>query len=242
MLYLRSCVFFTLAAVAVFPYAAGVVLLAPLPYRYRYRVARGWVDLFIWLLEHICGLRYEVHGAENIPAQPSVVYLRHSSAWETLAEVQIFPQQTWVLKRELNWIPIFGWALALLRPIAINRRARRTAVRQVIRQGQLRLEQGMWVMIFPEGTRMLPGETRRYGLSGALLATRTGRPLVPVVHNAEDFWPRKSFIRRSGTIRVEIGPPLETKGRTAEQINAEAKAWIEGRLREISVHHRPESG
>lgn len=238
MQYLRSIAFLVLAAVSVLPYALWVLLAAPLPHRVRYAAVRGWVDLNLWLLRWICGLRYEVLGAENMPERNSVVYLKHSSALETLIEVQVFPAQTWVLKRELKWIPFFGWALALVKPIAINRGARGSAVRQVLAQGRERIAEGLWVMIFPEGTRMAPGKTRRYGLSGALLAIETGRDVVPVAHNAADFWGRRTILKRPGTVRFVIGPPVRTAGRTPAEVNALAQAWIESTMREISAGYR----
>lgn len=237
MQYLRSLVFLVVMVVSVVPYALVLILAGFLPHRYRYAIARGWVNLTIGMLRTICSLDYEVTGRENIPAESGVAYLKHSSTWETLAETQVFPTQTWVLKRELMWLPIFGWGLALLKPIAINRRAHRSAVRQVIHQGRERLADGLWIMIFPEGTRMAPGQTRRYGMSGALLAAETGCPLVPVAHNAGDFWPRHSLLKRPGTIRMVIGPPIATKGRRPDEITLEAREWIEATMREISVHH-----
>ena len=154
-----------------------------------------------------------------------------------MAEVLVFPEQTWVVKRELYWLPYFGWALAALRPIAINRSAHSTAVKQVLSKGGKAIERGLWVMIFPEGTRMAPGTTRRYGLSGALLASQTGRPIVPVAHNAEDFWPRGSMLQRGGTVKMVIGPPIATAGREAADINEDAKAWIDKTMRRIGASY-----
>src|SRR5690606_22674463 len=134
----------------------------------------------------------------HLPSRNAIVLMKHSSAWETLAQLQIFPKQTWVIKRELMWAPFLGWVLPLLKPIAIDRRGGRDAVRQVIEQGTQRLEDGFWVVIFPEGTRVPPGQTRRYGLSGALLASETGRTVVPVAHNAGLFWPRRGWVKRPG--------------------------------------------
>lgn len=238
MQYLRSVIFVVLCAASVLPFALWVLLAAPFPHRFRYAAVRGWVDVALWLLRVLCRLDYEVVGAEHIPQQNSVVYLKHSSAFETLVEVQVFPPQTWVLKRELKWIPIFGWALALVKPIAINRGARGSAVRQVLTQGRERIADGLWVMIFPEGTRMAPGQTRRYGLSGALLAARTGREVVPVAHNAADFWGRRTLLKRPGTMRFVIGPPIAARDRTPAEINALAQTWIEATMREISAGYQ----
>jgi 1-acyl-sn-glycerol-3-phosphate acyltransferase len=159
---------------------------------------------------------------------------KHSSSWETIAQMLVFPAQAWVLKRELYWIPVVGWAIWLLRCIGIDRGAGHRAVKQVLDQGTARLAAGTWVLIFPEGTRVAPGETRRYGVSGALLASQTGAMLVPVAHNAGDFWPRRGLLKRPGLIRVVIGPPVETLGRDPRELTAVVQEWIEAKTRQIS--------
>ena len=238
MQYVRSVVFFILMVTAVVPYTFAVLIGRLFSYQAGYAAARGWCRLVLWLLKKICGLGYRITGEENIPAESSIVYLKHQSTWETLAELLIFPRQCWVLKRELISVPFFGWALASIKPIAIDRGARNAAVKQVIAQGKQRLQDGIWVMIFPEGHRMPPGQTKRYGLSGALLAIESGRKVVPVAHNAGDFWPRRSLLKLPGTIEVIIGPPVETAGRTPDEVNREAQAWIEGQMRQISKAYR----
>lgn len=180
-----------------------------------------------------CGLKYVVEGQEHIPDTPSVVYLRHESAWETIAELAIFPAQCWVLKKILLWVPFLGWGLKAMDSIAIDRKAGHSALQQVVEQGKDRLGRGIWVMIFPEGTRMAPDQTRRYGLSGAVLALEYGCNIVPVAHNAGDFWPKNGFNKKSGLIRLCIGPPIHTQGRTAEEINISAKQWIDQKVAEI---------
>ena len=237
MQYLRSLLFTTLLAITVFPCGAWVILAAPFGRSASYRGAIWWVKINFWLARVLCGLDYEIAGTENIPEENSVVYLKHSSTWETMAELLVFPEQVWVLKRELYWLPYFGWALSALRPIGIDRGARSSAVKQVIRKGRKRIEDGLWVMIFPEGTRMAPGATRRYGLSGALLAIDTNRKLVPVAHNAGDFWPRHSLLKSRGTIKLVVGPPIETAGRDAQEVNDLAKAWIDQTMHEISASY-----
>ena len=208
--------------------ATVVCITAPLFGRSTgYRVARSWARFIMGALNRFCGLSFTVEGREHIPTQNGVAYLKHSSTLETIAELLIFPEQTWVLKRELMWTPFFGWALAVLNPIAIDRSAGGSAVEQVVNQGLKRLEGGLWVMIFPEGTRMPAGETRRYGVSGALLASRSGCPLVPVAHNAGDFWPRRGWLKKSGSVSFVIGPPIDAAGRDPRDINDEAQAWIE---------------
>jgi 1-acyl-sn-glycerol-3-phosphate acyltransferase len=231
--WIRS-VLFTLYLFASVPvYSVVVLLTAPLPHRVTYRAVVAWVHSVLFLLRRLCRLDFEVEGREHLPRENSVVLMKHSSAWETLAQFKLFPVQTWVLKRELMWAPFLGWVLRLLKPIAIDRRGGRVAVQQVIAQGRKRLDDGFWIVIFPEGTRVPAGETRRYGISGALLAVESGRPVVPVAHDAGDFWPRRGWLKRPGTIRVRIGPPIGTAGRDAREITAEAQRWIEEALAEI---------
>jgi len=233
MLVLRSVLFTAILFVSVPPWSLAVVGSRLFGKRAAYRVARAWMACMVWLCEKLCGLSYAVEGLDNLPDRNSVVLMKHSSAYETLVQALLFPRQTWVLKRELMWAPFFGWALAVLRPIAINRNGGRNAVEQVVAQGADRLEEGLWVMVFPEGTRMSPGETRRYGVSGALLASRTGCPVLPVAHNAGDFWPRRGWRKKPGTVRFAIGPAIQTDGRDPREINAQAQAWIEGRVAEL---------
>lgn len=246
MLFIRSLLFACGMALSTLVFAPLAVLTFPFPFRVRYRFITQWARFNLWWLERTCRLRYRVVGRENIPAGNAIVFCKHQSAWETLALQNIFPPQVWLLKRELLWIPFFGWGLAMLEPIAIDRRSGRKAVTQLLEQGRKRLADGRWVIIFPEGTRVPPGQTGRYGIGGAVLAAQTGYPVVPVAHNAGEFWPRRSFIKRPGTITVVIGPPIETRGKSAEQIREEARAWIEGTMREIEARppapgHRTEA-
>lgn len=211
-------------------YAPLSLLTIVLPFPWRYRLISRWARWQLSMLKHLCGLDYRVEGRKHLPAGAAVILAKHQSAWETIAFQQIFPPQTWVLKRELMWIPLFGWALALLRPIAIDRGAGRVAIEQVIEQGRERLQSGIWVVVFPEGTRMAPGTRRRYGIGGAALAAASGYPVVPVAHNAGSFWPRRGFLKRPGTIRVVIGPVIDSHGRSAEEIRHQAEEWIENTM------------
>lgn len=211
------------------------VLTFPLPFAGRYAFISQWARFNLWWLRITCGLTYRVQGHENIPPGNAIVFCKHQSAWETLALQRIFPPQVWLLKRELLWVPFFGWGLAMLEPIAIDRRAGRRAVDQLVRQGKERLGNGRWVVIFPEGTRVPPGQTGRYGIGGAVLASASGYPVVPVAHNAGEFWPRRGFIKRPGVITVAVGPPIESRGKDPDVIKEEAKIWIEGQCREMSV-------
>jgi len=208
-------------------YAFLLVPTVLLPRRVLYAAAVAWAGSVLFALRWLCKLDYVVEGVEHLPRTSSVVLMKHSSAWETIAQLRIFPRQTWVMKRELAWIPVFGWVLLKLKPIAIDRKGGRTAVRQVLDEGRKRLAEGIWVVIFPEGTRVPAGERRRYGLSGALLAEAAGLPVVPVAHNAGDYWPRRSWLKRRGTIRVVIGPPIPTAGVDPRLVNERVERWIE---------------
>lgn len=234
MIWLRSMLYTAFLFLSVPVHATAVLLLAPFGHRVYYRAAVNWASVNLWLLEKLCGLRYQVDGLENVPDQPCVLYWKHESVFETMAGALALPPQTWVVKRELMWLPFFGWGLALLKPIAINRSAGRTAVKQVIQQGRERLESGLCVVIYPEGTRVLPGQQHRFGISGAALAKSAGCPVVPVAHNAGDFWPRRSFLKRPGTMQVVVGPPIETSDLSHEEITRRGREWIAETLERIS--------
>nr|VFK03052.1 MAG: 1-acyl-sn-glycerol-3-phosphate acyltransferase [Candidatus Kentron sp. H]VFK03293.1 MAG: 1-acyl-sn-glycerol-3-phosphate acyltransferase [Candidatus Kentron sp. H]VFK06070.1 MAG: 1-acyl-sn-glycerol-3-phosphate acyltransferase [Candidatus Kentron sp. H] len=230
---LRSTVFALIQFVSTIAFGLLCQLTWPLPFPARHWFTTLWVHFNLWCLAKVCSLTYRIEGKENIPATPGVVLCKHESAWETLVLQAIFQPQVWVLKRELMWIPFLGWALAVLRPIAIDRTSTHRALTQVVRQGHNRLEAGIWVTMFPEGTRVAPGETENYFSGGALLAKRSGRDALPVAHNAGDFWPRRGFIKKPGTIHMVIGPKIESKGRSAVEINTLAKEWIESTVKRI---------
>jgi 1-acyl-sn-glycerol-3-phosphate acyltransferase len=225
---LRSALFALALVVVTPPYALVALATFALPRMARYRIISGWSRLVVRLARALCGIRWTVEGREHLPAQPAVILSKHQSAWETLAFQEIFPPQVLVLKRELLWIPFFGWGLALMSPIAIDRAKGRAALRDIARRGKERLAQGFWVVMFPEGTRVRVGEARPYQQGGAWLAAQCGVPVVPVAHNAGRLWARNAFLKRPGTVTVRIGPPIGTQGRQARQINAEVQAWIEG--------------
>ena len=235
MQYVRSLVYFVLfiATTAVF----GVIVLCsavlPLTIHQRYVIPRTWGLFLTRLAGVVCGLTYTVEGQENLPKEPFVSLWKHSSTWDTFAQMFVVPPASWLLKREVVWIPIVGWAVATYKPIAINRSAGHSAVNQVVLQGKERLKAGMGVIVYPEGTRVAPGQTRKYGISGALLATEAGVPVVPIAHNSGYFWRRHSMLKKAGNIRVVIGPPIDTKGRTAREVNELAQQWIEAKVAEI---------
>jgi 1-acyl-sn-glycerol-3-phosphate acyltransferase len=234
MLFLRSLLFTLGMWVSTVVIATLAMFTAPLPFTARFRFIAQYARFNVWWLEKTCNIRYEVSGREHIPAANGIVLCKHQSAWETLALQLIFPAQVMLLKRELLWIPFFGWALALLEPIAIDRSAGRKAMKQLIEQGKKKLAAGRWVIIYPEGTRTAPGSRGKYAPGGALLAQYSGYPVVPVAHNAGEFWPRRSFLKRPGTIRLVIGPVIDPRGLKAQAINQQAEDWIEGVMAEIS--------
>ena len=234
MPFLRSLLFAVGMWLATLVIAPIGLLTFPLRFEHRYAVITRWARFNLWWLRLCCRLDYRVTGRELIPDRNAIVFCKHQSTWETLALQQIFPPQVWVLKRELLRIPLFGWGLAMLEPIAINRGAGRKALRQLVAEGEQRLHAGRWVVVFPEGTRVAPGTTRTYGIGGAVLASHSGYPVVPVAHNAGEYWPRKGFVKRPGTIQVEIGPPIATDGKSAEEINRAVRAWMNTTMARLS--------
>jgi len=226
-LFARSLIFFIGMTISTVIWGPLVVLSFPLTFTRRYRISQQWSRFNIWWLKKTCRLDYRLEGLENLPTRPVVVLAKHQSTWETLFLHQFLPPLSWVVKRELLWIPFFGWALALIRPIAINRATTAAAMKQVLKQGKDRLENGQWVLIFPEGTRMTPGTRGHYHGGGALLATRGGYPILPLTHNAGTYWPRHGFIKYPGTVRLVFGPLIDGQGKTAKKINMQAEEWIE---------------
>ncbi len=220
------------------PTVIGILLCWPFPHQARFFVARTWARGMLWAGRIICGLDWIVEGQENLPPGPSVIYIKHSSVFEPYAQIALFPRQTWVVKRELLFAPVLGWGVAAMRCIAIDRRASGRAVKQVIQQGKERLASGIWITIFPEGTRMNPGETRRYGISGAALARDAGCLVVPVAQNASDFFPRRGLPERPGRIRFCVGPPIDPSAQEPKETNKIAQAWIEAKMAEISEGYK----
>jgi 1-acyl-sn-glycerol-3-phosphate acyltransferase len=230
MSFLRSLLFTLIQVVVTIPYGLLAPLLFPLPPLTRYRILRQWSRFIIWLARWILGIRYRVLGLEHLPKGPCVVLSKHQSAWETIAFQLFMPPLAFVLKKELLKIPFFGWGLAMTSPIAIDRAAGREALKTLEEQGIQRLAQGFWVVVFPEGSRMPPGQKGKYNIGGAWLAVKAGVPVLPVAHNAGRLWGRNAFIKHAGEVTVVIGPPIPTVGRKATEVNAEAEAWIEQQM------------
>ena len=234
--FIRSVLYFLLLSLTTVLIATPLALLGwMLPYRSAAQFANTWGHINLWLQKWICGLTYEIKGWENFPDKNCIVFSNHQSAWETISlRALLPPEQTWVLKRELLWVPFFGWAVAVMQPIAIDRSSGRKAVTQVIRQGKARLADGRWVIIFPEGTRVATGEKKKFGIGGALLAEKSGYPVLPIAHNAGVFWRRRGINKYPGKIQVVIGPLIHAEGLTAIEINQKAQDWIQS-----TVHTLP---
>lgn len=227
MLFVRSLFFYLGQTISTLIFVPVCLLVFPLPFATRYYIVTRWTVFNLWWLESCCGVRYRVEGKENIPQQPGIVMCKHQSAWETLALQLLFVPQVWILKRELLQIPIYGWGLASMQPIAIERSSAIKSFRQIVEQGCERLKNKLWVIIFPEGTRVAPGSKRKYLPGGGLLAEKSGAMITPVAHNAGYLWPRNSFIKQPGTITLVIGPAIDPAGKSASAITREVEHWIE---------------
>ncbi|OZI77756.1 lysophospholipid acyltransferase family protein [Bordetella genomosp. 12] len=235
MAWLRSLLYMVFLTITVIPYAFACILWAPVPLRLRYRLTVGWPRLAIWGAKVFCGIRWQVKGWENLPDGPIVLLSKHQSAWETLFFPAHMPRPVcFVYKKSLHWVPFFGWGLALLRMIPIDRAKGRDAFEQVVREGQKCLDDGRWPLLFPEGTRVAPGQTSRFKMGGALLASRTGARVVPVALNAGECWRRNAFVKRPGLVTVSFGPAIESQGLTPEELNAKVQAWIEAEMRTLN--------
>lgn len=226
MIALRSLVYLLGQIISAVVVDIAVLLCLPFPMAVRDRVIPSWARFNIWTLRVICGIDYRLVGTEHIPDEPAIVVSNHQSAWETLCFQLFFPPLSYILKRQLLWIPFFGWGLAAYRPIAIDRSKKVKALDQLIHQGQQRLQEGRWLVIYPEGTRMPPDQPARFQAGAAMISSKSGAPILPVAHNAGVFWPRNSFLKYPGTIDVVIGPPVRPEGKKTRQINSEVEAWI----------------
>lgn len=227
MTLLRSVAFAVVQAVLTLLFSVIALFTFPLSAHARYRLITGYNHVMLWVARWVLGIRYAIRGLEHLPARPAIILAKHQSAWETIAFLCLFPPVSPVIKQELLKLPFFGWGFRMLNPIAIDRRAGREALKQIVSQGSDKLAAGFWVLVFPEGTRVAPGERGRYGIGGGWLAADTGAPIVPVAHNAGEVWPKNAFIKRPGVVTVSIGPAIETAGRSAAELTREVETWIE---------------
>jgi 1-acyl-sn-glycerol-3-phosphate acyltransferase len=242
---IRSTLFAIYAAIATLLVAPLVIIAAlALGGIWGYHAGRMWRLSIQWGVEHLLGIRPKVIGLENMPQEPCVILSKHQSAWETMTLQDYVPKGAYcvfVLKKELLRVPLIGWGLGAMKMISIDRSAGKEALDKVVEQGRERLNSGFYVIIFPEGTRVAPGTTKRYKSGGAYLATRVGCKVVPVAHDAGEFWPRQAFVKRPGTVTLSIGPAFDATGLSEAEVNRRAEEWIEAEMRRISPHRYPDA-
>jgi len=237
VLFLRSLIFTIVMVLSTVLWSLVCFLAAPLPYRQRFFITSRWNVFIIWCLRVICGIRYEVRGRENLPDAQAIVLSKHQSAWETIFLLPNMPRPlVFVFKKEILYIPFFGWAMALLRMIPIDRKQGKNAFQEVVRHGKRRLAQGLWIIMFPEGTRIPVGKAGKYKSGGTRLAIETGSVVVPIAHNSGECWPKNSFIKRPGLVTVSIGKPISPEGQTPDGMMQQVENWIESEMRVISPH------
>ncbi len=236
--YLRSAVFYVVLFVFTIVFTSTCTIIGPaLPYKVRFRVIiQGYTKFVTEWLRICCKVDYRLEGLEHIPDQPCVIVSKHQSTWETFFLQTLFAPQTQVIKKELLAIPFFGWAFSLVQPIAIDRSNRKEAMKQVLEQGAEKLNNNVWVLVFPEGTRMNPGKTRPFSKGAAALAKHASRPMLPVAHNAGEHWPNDGYLKYPGTIRVVFGPPIHTQNKSVDELTRDAENWINNTVDEISAH------
>ncbi len=234
---LRSMLYMFGKIVSIVIYLPVTLISALFPPLTGNRIISQWAHFNRWWLRVTCNLDCEVTGLSNLPRSPSVILSKHQSAWETIVYQTFLPPMCFVIKRELLFIPVFGWGLAAAHPIAINRADGRRALDAVLTKGRDRLDKGLWVCVFPEGTRTAPGERVKHNAGGAMLAAKTGVEIVPIAHNAGIFWKKNGFTKKPGMIQVEIGPTIQTDGRKVREIAAEAEDWIERRSLALAGTH-----
>lgn len=242
---LRIALFYLLLSLSACVWGIFCPFIAPfLSLKARYHlVVVTWCRFAVWLAKVLLGIRYQVSGQEHIPQTPCVILAKHQSTWETFFLSALFEPLSQVLKRELLRIPFFGWALALIKPIAIDRNNPKAALKQLAKQGHERLQQGLWVLVFPEGTRLPPGQMGKFSRGGASLAVNAGLPVLPIALNAGEFWPKSGWKKYPGTIQVVIGPPIHPEGegpRAIAELNQRAEAWVGETMARISPLHRPQ--
>ncbi|MTV41212.1 1-acyl-sn-glycerol-3-phosphate acyltransferase [Duganella radicis] len=237
ILFLRSLIFTIVMVVSTVLWSLVCFAASPLPYRQRFFITSRWNVFIIWCLRVICGIRYQIRGKENLPDAQAILLSKHQSAWETIFLLPNMPRPlVFVFKKEILYIPFFGWAMALLRMIPIDRKQGKNAFQEVVRHGKRRLAQGLWIIMFPEGTRIPVGKAGKYKSGGTRLAIETGSVVVPIAHNSGECWPKNSFIKRPGLVTVSIGKPISPEGQTPDGMMQQVENWIESEMRVISPH------
>ncbi|MFM8866292.1 MAG: lysophospholipid acyltransferase family protein [Limnohabitans sp.] len=234
----RSVLHLLWMAVTVVPWALFVILVSYLVSSTTlYWICVGWLRTAVQGGTWILGIRNRVQGMENLPVgstDPAVLLVKHQSTWETFVMPTLMPHPlAYVFKRELLFVPFFGWAMARLDMIHIDRSQRSRAFAKVVQQGRRLMAQGVWVIMFPEGTRIARGEVGEYKTGGTRLAIAAGVPVIPIAVTSGRCWPRKAFIKRPGIVDISIGKPIPSEGRAAEELMAEVKGWIESEMRRL---------
>lgn len=237
----RSMLFKILFVPVTILWSSFIVMMIVLPFPIRHRIALGWGDTTVWLARLVMGIKWQVHGRDNMPKGACVLMVNHQSTWETAFLPAIKRKQVWVLKKELMHIPFFGWALAVLHPVPIDRKQRKRAMLTIINEGKKRIAAGYSVIIFPEGTRSPIDNPQPFRLGAARLASELGVPAVPVAHNAGQFWPKKGTMH-PGTVQVIVGKPIDTKGKTAAEINQVAEEWVRKTCTRIIAEEKQRRG
>jgi len=231
MIYIRSIVYTTLMFLSFLVLAPIALLPRPIINKEkRWLIAKTWAIVNIFMSKKLCGLSYNISGLENVPEQRCVVFVKHSSVYEIFIMLKHFSPSSWVGKHELMYIPIFRGVFKKFKLIPVKRGYGSSEVYKVKEAGKERLQSGNWIIIFPEGTRMPYNKSKRYGLSGAILASETGSKILPVSHNAGKFWKRRGWIKKPGCVEFIIGKPLETKGLGLDEINKASKKWIDANV------------
>lgn len=234
-LFIRSCLFMLVMVVVTVIWAPICFLFAPLPYNKRYYATARWNVLMIWAAKVICGINYQTKGWDNFPDGPVIVLCKHQSAWETIFLLMATPRPlVFVFKKSITYIPFFGWAIALMRMIPIDRSKGKDAFAQVVKIGRERLADGQWIIMFPEGTRIPVGQKGNYKGGGTRLAIETNTPVIPIALNSGECWPKNAFIKKPGTITVSVGKPISPEGLNAVDMMLKVEEWIEAEMRVIS--------
>ncbi|HEY0584625.1 MAG TPA: lysophospholipid acyltransferase family protein [Pseudoduganella sp.] len=237
VLFLRSALFMVLMVIATIIWSGVCMLAAPLPYNKRYFVTSRWNVFIVWCAKWICGINYQFKGYENFPDAPAIILSKHQSAWETIFLLANLPRPlVFVFKKEILYIPFFGWGIALLRMIPIDRKQGKNAFKSVVAHGKRRLKDGQWIIMFPEGTRIPVGQQGKYKSGGTRLAVETGAVVVPIALNSGECWPKNSFIKKPGTVTVSVGKPISSEGKSPDELMEQVEQWIESEMRVISPH------
>ena len=234
---LRSFLHMLWMVLTIVPFACAILLAAPFaPKAFLYRIARAWLNHVVVSLRWICGVQWRIQGMEHIPLTgvAPVILAKHQSTYETFLLPAIMPRPiAYVYKRELNWVPFFGWAIAQLDMVHIDRSLRSRAFQKVVQEGTRIMHSGVSVIMFPEGTRIPRGQVGSYKTGGTRLATSAGSKIIPIAVSSAKCWPRKGFIKYPGLVQVSIGPVIESQGRTADELMAQVEAWIEGEMHRL---------